>query len=322
VFRRATRASIRISPVTRGERICDHLCLPAKQGVAEYVSWVRRLAVDGESIPESDLVRAWRSARERMDHLEREEAGWADHPRVDSLPTSVSSVATALLDDPIVRRSIGPFQARWGLLELDKVVVFQNSVDLALVDDIKKGIPASPTEEDLLNVATGLGNRLSPFNATRVSPTAFDFVSASRDLRCLGVMLLDPAQLACCRAPGRAVAAVGVYIGFALNFLSVIHVQNRFVLFNGTHRACALRSLGITHAPCLIQSVPRMEELELLKIPELVQNSSLYFRAPRPPAFKDYFDNGLRTIIRVPESRRVVHVQVAVQSSRIADCGS
>jgi ParB-like chromosome segregation protein Spo0J len=40
-----------------------------------------------------------------------------------------------------------------------------------------------------------------------------------------------------------------------MNVIHVIHVENRLVLANGSHRAYALHDLGITKVPCLVQQV-------------------------------------------------------------------
>ena len=66
--------------------------------------------------------------------------------------------------------------------------------------------------------------------------------------------------------------------------------------------------MGITHVPCVIQTVTRLEELELLG-PSIIQTFQTYQVNPRPPVLKDYFDPKLRKIIHLSSKAR--HVQIS-----------
>jgi hypothetical protein len=96
-------------------------------------------------------------------------------------------------------------------------------------------------------------------------------------------------------------------VGYGSNYLNAVHVENRLVLNNGSHRAFALREAGIKQVPCIVQHVSRRDELELV-LPLLQQHPELYLTHPRPPVLKDYFDAQLRKLVAVP--RRLRHVRV------------
>jgi hypothetical protein len=110
---------------------------------------------------------------------------------------------------------------------------------------------------------------------------------------------------------------VALTVGFGANFLTVMHAEGRLVLTNGSHRAYALRDLGVTEVPCIIQRVTRRDELELMGVAELTGNPDRFLTAPRPPMLKDYFDPMLRKIIDVRKKNRVVTVQVGFASTDV-----
>jgi hypothetical protein len=121
--------------------------------------------------------------------------------------------------------------------------------------------------------------------------------------------MLDPPQLTGYQPQGPPVAALALVIGYGSNFLNVASVENRLVLGNGSHRAYALRDLGVTHAPCIVQSVTRREELEVLGYGDLQQNADLYLKSPRPPMLRDYFDQELRKTVSVARKQPAIRVQ-------------
>jgi len=83
----------------------------------------------------------------------------------------------------------------------------------------------------------------------------------------------------------------------------------RLVLNNGNHRAYALRELGITHAPCIVQRVSSREELDVVASGDLREHPDLYLRHPRPLILKDYFNPKLRKIIPIHRRLRQVTIK-------------
>ncbi len=101
---------------------------------------------------------------------------------------------------------------------------------------------------------------------------------------------------------------VGLPVGFGSNFLTAIRFEDRILLHNGYHRACALRALGLSHAPCILQTVTRRDELQAAAKDQVADDPAFYFRSKRPPLLKDYFDPRLRKILRVHATLKVIEV--------------
>ena len=113
---------------------------------------------------------------------------------------------------------------------------------------------------------------------------------------------------------GPVAAAIGLVVGFSANFLSGIRSDNRILLQNGYHRAYALRALGITHAPCVIQTVTRKDELALLADTRVTSDPGFYFKAARPPMLRDFFNPSLRKHLNVRPIDTVVEVQFSMKN--------
>jgi hypothetical protein len=108
-------------------------------------------------------------------------------------------------------------------------------------------------------------------------------------------------------------------VGFGSNFLNVIRADNRLLLHNGYHRACALLDLGITHAPAIIQTVTRVDELGLTARRVVTEDPDFYFKSARPPLLKDFFDPSIRRVIRTPKLRKVIELTYEVRDYTIPE---
>jgi hypothetical protein len=91
------------------------------------------------------------------------------------------------------------------------------------------------------------------------------------------------------------------------------------LLNNGYHRACAMRAAGITHAPCIVRTVTRRDELEIVASSAVCDNPAFYFRSARPPLLKDFFDPRIRKVLPVPRLVRMIEVAFEVRDFEIAE---
>jgi hypothetical protein len=141
------------------------------------------------------------------------------------------------------------------------------------------------------------------------------FCSESTDFCFQESVLLHPDQITGYENFGPLAGVAGVAVGFGSNFLNVIHDDDsgRLLLHNGYHRACALRAMGITHAPCIIQTVTRRDELDISADSNVAKSPGYYFNAPRPPLLKDYFDPKIRKVLPVKRMIRMIEVNLDVK---------
>jgi hypothetical protein len=287
-----------------------HVFLIGRPPLGEYLGFLTSQTVEGETSDPGSLTGAWRVANDHIRELEQTEQGWADSPAVQPLPDALNSARDRVLADPMVQHSFAIVPISIGVVDLDRLVVFQKHVNLAYVRELREQLGQRPGDEAVFHFCVPIDSRSDPpIHAARFAQNGWTFISPSTDLRMLEAAVIEPSQVARLDVGGVPKAILAVVVGYGSNFLSAIRAEGRLILNNGSHRAYALREAGFTHVPCLIQDVSRREELEVMANRELAQNPDLYLTAARPPVMKDYFDEALRMIVHVP--RKVRHVQVA-----------
>ena len=142
-------------------------------------------------------------------------------------------------------------------------------------------------------------------------------MSPSNDLRYLGVMPLEGRQIQNAPPPGDLVGVVGLAVGFGSNFLNAFYADRRLVLNNGSHRAYALRRLGITHVPCIVQHVSTRSQLDVVAATAVQRNPDFYLQRARPPMLPDYFDARLHMVMPVHRRVRQVTLRFEIEEEYV-----
>jgi hypothetical protein len=104
------------------------------------------------------------------------------------------------------------------------------------------------------------------------------------------------------------VAAVIAFVGYGGSPINVIAANGRLVLNNGFHRVYALRSLGVTHIPVVIQQATNVR----LEFPPAVAGlpREYLLGTPRPVLMKDFFHDDFCISLRVRDRLKVVTVGI------------
>ncbi len=302
------------SAVTASAPLVDrHVFLDGRPPLGEYLGFLKSMAVDGEASDLRALSDEWRQANDHIRELEKQEAGIANNLETSPLPPELDELRGKVLADPIYRRSFSIVPTTFAMVELDPLVVFQKHINLDHVRRIQEALGRSPSAEAVFRCCMQLDHPQPPVKRLPTG-NAYVFMSPSTDLRVHELTLLASHQISEYSPQGPISGVVGIVVGFGSNFLNVISAEGRLVLNNGSHRAYALRDIGITHVPCIVQHVSRREELEVMAA-GLQPNPDVYFKAGRPPLLKDYFDAKLRKLVDVP--RRLRQIRVAFQVEQI-----
>jgi len=294
-----------------------HVFLIGRPPIGELLGFIRTMAVDGQTSDLATVTEEWRAANDHVLQLERDEAGIADNPTVTPLATSLNSLADAVKADPVFGRAYRFVPSDVAIIDLNQVVVFQKFINLSYVDQLKNRLGANPSLEAVFHFALPLQPERPQFQRMQNAPNMYSFLSTSTDFRFLDAQMLLPQAVPSFESTGHPVAILGLAIGYGSNFLNVYHVENRLVLGNGSHRAYALRDLGITQIPCLIQRVTRREELELVATGDFAGNPDRYLKSSRPSMLRDYFDPALRKIVPVYRKNQIVRVQFGIEQTNI-----
>jgi hypothetical protein len=292
----------------------EHVFLIGRPPMGEYLGFIQAQTVNGDKADLGALSDDWRAANDHIRDLEVQEVGWADNPVIVEIQKQLEALRESAAADPIYRRSYSIVPSSVKIIELDRLVVFQKHINLEYVRLIHERLGKSPSDEDIFRFCLPFGQPRPGVQLRRVAQNSFIFVSPSNDLRFLDCTVLQPGQVSGYQPTGPMAGLVALAVGYGANCLSALHVENRLILQNGSHRAFALRDMGITHVPCVIQHVSRRDELPVIANPEVVNNADLYLKAPRPPLLKDYFDPKLRKLVAVPKQNRPVKISFGVET--------
>jgi hypothetical protein len=283
----------------------------------DYLRFVEEMVVGGGNPQE--LCDEWRTANDYYHDLEQGEAGIADQVECRELDPALARLAQEVTATPRSRHTFATLPTRFGMVELERLVVCQPHVTRRFIDSLKSRLGPAPALEDVFRICLPVGHRDPPAQIRRAGSRRYVFSSESTDLRFHESVLLGAEQIRDYAAVGPIAGVLGLAVGFSSNLLSVISADKRLLLLNGYHRACALRELGITHAPCLIRTVTRRDELEIVADRTVCQAPAFYFKAARPPLLKDFFDPKVRKVLPVYRTRKMIEVSFEVREFEVPE---
>jgi hypothetical protein len=302
----ATRPAAALKPQTDTS---ENLYLIGRPTLKRFLRFVKDNAIHAPS--SGDLVEEWQAANKIVRVLEKEEAGLADNPSIEPVDPGNQQLLE-FLNVPLVRHSFNTVPTEVAYVELDRLVVYQHHIDLTFVEQLKRELGPSPSKEDIFGVCLPCEPSLPPVKWAHTHRDTFVFVSPSDDMRFLGAMPLQPEHIKDYPPPGNLAAAIGLAVGFGSNFLNAIYAEKRLILNNGSHRAYALREMGVTHVPCIVQHVSSRDELSVLASTAITDAPNFFLQEPRPMMLKDYFDPRLRKVMSVHRRLRQVTVKFDV----------
>jgi hypothetical protein len=305
--------------VTQRDGAQEELWLLGQPPLHHYLDYVQDHVIDGKALPRSALVDEWRTANDYYYDLEISEAGIADKIGIHDLPRSLKPLEDEVRANPCFRRSYDMLPTRFAMVELERLVVAQLHVNLTHTNRLRQQLPAQPGAEEVFRFCHPIDRPGPQINIRRISGTRYSFTSDSSDLRFREAALLRPDQIAGGERFGPSAVVMGLVVGFSSNFLTAIQSDNRLLLHNGHHRAFALLDHGVTHAPCIIQTVTRRDELNLIAGEDVQEAPAFYFKAARPPLLKDFLDPRIRKVQRIPRPVQMIDIKFEVQDHNVAD---
>lgn len=285
--------------------------LSGRAPMGEYLGFVKMTAADEAAVNFQTLSDEWRAANTRIVQLERDEAGIANHPTIDAIPDELKELAAAVQDSALFKRTFQIVPVTIGMIDLDQLVVFQKHINTTYSSELKARLGATPSDKDVFELCLPVERHQPPLIRMRTAPNSFVFTSPSNDIRFLESLDFDASRITEYEPQGPASGVIGIVVGFGSNYLNAVHANNRLVLNNGSHRAYALRDLGVKRVPCIIQTVNHPEELAVVA-PQVALNPAFYLQDPRPSMLKDYFDPQLRKLFPVLRKSRQVKVEFRI----------
>ncbi|HZH51141.1 MAG TPA: hypothetical protein VEZ16_04585 [Microvirga sp.] len=285
----------------------------------QYLDYVRDNVIDGQNCPRSVLVDEWRTANDHYYELETSEAGIADRITVLDVPRSLAPLVDEVRANAIFRRAYDMLPTRFAMVELEKLIVAQPHINLTHARRLRARLPTRPSPEEIFRFCHPIDRPGPQINVMSIGEKRYSLTSESTDLRFREAVVLRPDQIAGGERFGSTGVVIGLVVGFSSNFLTAIESEKRLLLHNGHHRAYALLEHGVTHAPCIIQTVTRTDELNLIAGSAVQEMPAFYFRAARPPLLKDFLDPKIRKAHRIPRPLQMIDVSFEVRDHQVAN---
>ena len=295
----------------------ENLYLIGRPTLKRYLRFVRDHAVKPPD--EGTLTDEWQAAHDFTRTLEKEEAGAADNPPITKLEVNSKNepLLTEFFKDPLVRNGFNTVPTEVAYVELDRLVVYQHHIDLTYVRLLERELGRSPSEEQIFRTSLLHDHPQPPVKWSRVHGNKFVFMSPSNDMRFLGTMKLQADNIQDYPPPGNLAGVVGLAVGFGSNFMNAIYAERRLILNNGSHRAYALRKMGVTHVPCIVQHVSSREKLDVVAASKVVDNLDYYLKHPRPSMLRDYFNPKLHRVMPVHRQLRQITIKFEVEQEYV-----
>jgi hypothetical protein len=249
--------------------------------------------MEGNSIdtPERkrELKTSWARAAEVFQGVVAAEAGVPDTITTRPIAVGSESFLAELQENPGFLNSFSNYPLSFEEVEIDKLVASQRSVHIDWVDHLC----TSFRPDDLLNFCLHPGQDTTALNIGRTAQNAFTASSENPQLRHLGVYDQPyQAELMGAHHPGaQPVHAVVILLGYGNSTVNVYRVGRRLILNNGFHRLYALRKLGFTYVPAVIQQITHPQ----LELPQVIAELPREYlvETPRPALMRDFFDDRL-----------------------------
>jgi hypothetical protein len=283
--------------------------------LTDYLDFVREKVVGGDKVSPRVLADEWRAANDLFHDLELEEAGIADRADCLPLPREMRPLARALKAHPHFRNTYDTLPVEIRLVELSKLIVSQSSVSAGFSGTLRERLGGEPSLEALFHFCLPTKRELPTAKVRKIGRDRWVFTSDSTDFRLHHADVLRPDQAPGLTTFGPTTHILAFPVGFGSNFVSVVKSDGRLLLQNGYHRAYTLLAAGITHAPAVVQTVTRKDELQIAANEDVMEDAAFYFRAARPPLLKDFLDPRLAKRLPVHRMETTVEIEVKTRTS-------
>lgn len=298
-----------VAPIQEPQRFSEELYLFAFATQREVLRYVRTEGLKTERARLPQLMERWSALQPRVRTLVEKEVGVAEGIGVRPIPEQWQALVDQVAQQPLFQKTFQNLPVSFEVVEVDKLVAAQRAVNLTYVQRWQKRY-AAPTFAELITICLEPERERQPIQHVQVGSNTHVFSSPVSDVRFLDSAAREviPEDLLLAESGGLPSNAVVALVGYGCSSINVFKVGQRLILNNGFHRVYALRALGVTDVPVVVQHVHN-PSLELpARIADLPSHYLVHEK--RPVLLKDFFEPGLAVAVKVPERIRVIKVSV------------
>jgi len=287
----------------------NYVFLYGASAKSEVVTYVRTECIPEEQDHLDDILSDWQTASKVFEDLEQAEIGEPEAIDVQEIPSEQLSKVQQIQGDSLFKQSFSLLPYEFKLVEIDRLVASQRAVNLDYVELLKKRVPPKPDVSNLIDICLSAKTQVKPPAEQILAQNVYSYTSENLDFRFLGGFQKPLCQddINACTAGGVPLSAIVLLVGLGAGSMNALSYKGRIILNNGFHRAFALRSLGVTHIPLIVQKVTNPQ----LEVPQTIANlpREYVLGAQRPALVKDFSNPNLTKTLRVKARNRVVQVQ-------------
>ncbi len=277
---------------------------------AEIQHFIRTQAHEDESKKLPEILKKWQSVQQKVNTTLQNEAGLADNISIQAIPSEHNSLIKSIAENQIFQKTFSSFETVFAIVEIDKLIVKQRTINEDFVKKLQKSYPAKPTFNELIDICLSPNRDMEPIQHLELpaQTPVHVFSSPNIDLRFLGsaIKKLTPDDLQYAQG-GLPAAAIITFVGYGGATVNAYQAGKRLILNNGMHRVYTLRSMGVTYIPIAIQKVDPSSPI----VSDLFGNASQYFCAhPRPTLMKDFFEADFTLTVNIPRLIQTVTIGV------------
>jgi hypothetical protein len=258
----------------------------------EAIAYLRNMCAYEDSTPE-DLRKLWAAAQVSAAALPEVPLA----AEVLDIDPAFAGHLASVASDPMMPEMVAKKKWSFQRVEIDRLVCFQKHVSTEHGENVTKGVdvadPAQvlqaclPVEKVKRNVGVGFEPR----------ENAFTIFAPGADFRVLGTSQGEDA------ATKRKI--FGFAVGWGVPHVQVVRFQGRYFLKNGYHRLVALRSRGLTHAPCIL--------IEGESFDDVGARDGFFDRdlllSKRPPLFGDFLADAVCPAVPLRPRTKVIRIK-------------
>lgn len=251
-----------------------------------------------------EIKSSWPAAAAAFQELVATETGLPESIVTRGLPAELNEYLNSVRADSAFTKSFANFPISFEEVEIDKLVAGQRIVHLDWVHQLaERGLP-----KDSAAYCLNPGQDSTPITVARTGNTAFTASSHNPSMRFLGVydQRYQADNVLGHHPGGQPVHAIVLLLGYGISTINVYRVNRRLILGNGFHRLYALKMLGATYAPAVVQQVTHPQLEMPPNIGELPREHLV--NTARPALMKDFFD--ARLVCEISQKKFVKTMQI------------
>src|SRR5438552_137988 len=166
------------------EHSFEQLYLLAFASPPEIFQHVRTEAIRQDRARLQTILADWTQARPKVAQTLQSEAGLPETIIVRPIPPEHTNRVSEIAADPLFQKAFRG--VTFGVVEIDKMVAAQRTVNLGYVERLYASYPEHPTMTDLVEICLSRAREMDPIQHLEVAPNVHAFSSRNSDVRLLG----------------------------------------------------------------------------------------------------------------------------------------